>query len=112
MPVAAVDAVDAVCIGSLPNRLSRLAEVVPLTALSLFTARLVIVVSSDFISTSGLEGETLDLGASVNLVDLDAAVVGALVVFIGNCVLGETSIDNKIIQVVELVVECGAVNHG
>ena len=98
----AVAAVDAVGICSLPNRLLGLDGVALLTALSLSTAGLAFVVLSDFISTSGLEGETLDLGALVNLVDLDAAVVGALVVFIGNCVLGETSIDKKIIQVVEL----------
>ena len=104
--------VDAVSICSLPNRLSGLDGVVLLTASSLFTAGLAFVVLSDFISTSGLEGETLALVASVNLVDLDAAVAGALVVFIGDCVLGETSIDKKIIQVVELGVERGAVDYG
>ena len=43
------------------------------------------MVMSDFIVTSGLGGETLDLGASVNLVDLDAGVDGdffAVIVFL------------------------------
>ena len=84
----AVAAVASAGICSLPNRLAGLAGLVLLTALSLFTAGLVFVVLSDFIVTSGLEVETLDLGASVNLVDLDADVVGALAVLIGECVFG------------------------
>lgn len=66
---------------------------------------------SDFIIESGLRVETLDLVASVNSVDLNAVVDGAFVIFIGKCVLGETSVDKKIIQIIELGVECGAVNH-
>ena len=84
---------------------------VQLTVLSLLTVEVELIELSDSIIKSGLRVDTLDLGASVNLVDLDAAVVGALVVFIGNCVLSETSVDKKIIQVVGLGVECGVVNH-
>ena len=81
-------AVASVEVCSLPNRFSlatALDVVVLLTALSLLTAGLVFVVMSDFIVTSGLEGESLDLGASVNLVDLDAGVDGdffAVIVFL------------------------------
>ena len=108
----AVTAVASVTVCSLPNRLSALAGVVLLTVLSLFIGLVGSIELSVFIVTSGLDGETLGLAASVNLVDLDAGVVGALVVFIVNCVCGGTSIDKKITQVVELGVECGAVNHG
>ena len=51
----------------------------------------------------------MDLVASVNSVDFGAV---DLFVFIGKCVLGETLVDKKIIQVVELGVEGGAVNNG
>ena len=109
--VVAVAVVDALGVCSLSNRLSALAGVVLLTALSLLTVEAELIELSDFMIKSGLRVDTLDLVASVNSVDLDADVDGALVVFIGNCVLSETSIDKKIIQVVELGVECGAVNH-
>ena len=54
---------------------------------------------SDFIIKSGLRVDTLDLVASVNSVDFGAE---DLFVFIGKCVLCETLVDKKIIQVVEL----------
>ena len=73
---------------SLSNRLSALAGGALLIVLSLLTVEEVVIELSDFIVTSGLGGETLDLGASVNLVDLDADVVGALAVLIGECVFG------------------------
>ena len=77
--------VDAVGACSLLNRLSALAGVVLLTALSLFTGLVGLIELSVFIVTSGLEGVTLGLGASVNSVDLDAAVDGvffAVIVFL------------------------------
>ena len=43
-----------------------------LTVLSLFTALIGLVESSDFIIKSGLWVDTLDSGASVSSVDLDA----------------------------------------
>ena len=98
-------AVASVAVCSLSNRLSALAGVMLLTELSLLTVEvelIELVELSGCIIICGLEGETLDLVASVNSVDLDAAVAGALVVFIGNCVWDETSVDKKIIQVVEL----------
>ena len=61
-----------------------------LTALSLLIvvvaliAMVELIELSDFIVTSGLEVDTLDLVASVNLVDLDAVVDGdffAIIVF-------------------------------
>ena len=47
-----------------------------MTALSLFTALIGLVELSDFIIKSGLWVDTLDSGASVNSVDLDAVVDG------------------------------------
>ena len=47
-----------------------------MTVLSLFTALTGLVVLSDFIIKSGLGVDTMDLGASVNSVDLDAVVDG------------------------------------
>lgn len=47
----------------------------------------------------GLMVDTLDSGASVNLVDLDTV---DLFVFIGKCVFDETLVDEIIIQVVKL----------
>ena len=70
---------------SLSNRLSALAGGALLIVLSLLTVEEVVIELSDFIVTSGLGGETLDLGASVNLVDLDAGVDGdffAVIVFL------------------------------
>ena len=84
----AVTAVASVAVCSLPNRLSALAGVVLLTALSLLTGLVELIELSDFIIKSGLRVDTLDLGASVNSVDLDADVVGALAVLIGECVFG------------------------
>lgn len=103
MAVASVD------VWSLPNRFSSataLAVVVLLTALSLLTAGLGLVELSGCIIIWRLEVDTWVSGASVNLVDLDAGVEGVFVVFIGNFVFDETLIDKKIIQVVELGVEC------
>ena len=95
-----VTTVASVAVSSLPNRLSVLAGEVLLTALSLFTALRGLVVLSDFIIKSGLGVvDTLDSGASVNSVDLDAV---DLFVFIGKCVFGETLICEILIQVVEL----------
>ena len=70
-----------------------------MTVLSLVTALIGLVELSDFIIKSGLWVDTLDLGASVNSVDLDAV---DLFVFIGECVFGETWICEILIQVVEL----------
>lgn len=82
-----------------------------LTALSLLTVEvelIELVELSGCIIICGLEVDTLDLVVSVNSVDFDAV---GLFVFIGKCVLGETLVDKKIIQVVELGVEGGEVNH-
>ena len=75
---------------------------VQLTVLSLLTEDVELIELSDFIIKSGLRVDTLGLVASVNSVDLDAV---GLFVFIGKCVLGETLVDKKIIQVVELGVD-------
>ena len=85
--VVSAAAVRPVAVYSLPNRLNALAGVVLLTALSLFTAGVELIELSDFIIKSGLRVDTLDSGASVNSVDLDAV---GLFVFIGKCVLCET----------------------
>ena len=80
--------VASVAVCSLSNRLSALVGVVLLAMLSLltelvaFTALVELIELSDFIIKSGLRVDTLDLGASVNSVDLDAVVDGAFVVFI------------------------------
>ena len=95
-------AVTSVAVCSLSNRFSlatALAVVVLLTALSLLTARLGLVELSGCTIICGLEVDTLDSGASVNSVDLDAV---DLFVFIGKCVFGETLICEILIQVVEL----------
>ena len=73
-----------------------------MTALSLFTALIVgveLIELSGCIIICGLMVDTMDLGASVNSVDLDAV---DLFVFIGKCVFGETLICEILIQVVEL----------
>ena len=58
-----------------------------MTVLSLVTALIGLVELSNFIIKSGLGVDTLDSGASVNSVDLDAV---DLFVFIWKCVLCET----------------------
>lgn len=86
----AVTAVASAVVCSLPNRSVGLDGVLLLTALSPLTAVVVLIALvelielSDFIVTSGLEVDTLDLVASVNLVGLDAVVDGfffAVIVF-------------------------------
>ena len=71
-----VTGIASIAVCSLSNRLSALAGVVQLTVLSLLTEDVELIELSDFIVTSGLEVDTLDLVASVNLVDLDAVVDG------------------------------------
>ena len=76
--------VTSVDVCSLPNRLSALAGVVLLSALSLLTVEVELIELDDFIIQSGLRVDTLDLVASVNSVDLDAVVDGdffAVIVF-------------------------------
>ena len=95
--------IDSVAVCLLSNRLSALAGVVLLTALSLLTVGVELVELSGCIIIWGLEVDTWISGALVNLVDLDAV---GLFVFIVDFVFGETSVDEIIIQVVELGVEC------
>ena len=80
-------AVASVAVCSLSNRLSALAGVVLLTVVSLLTVLVELIELSDSIITWGLRVDTLDLGASVNLVDLDEVVDGAFVAFI-TCFVG------------------------
>ena len=73
-----------------------------MTALSLFTALIVgveLIELSGCIIICGLMVDTLDSGASVNSVDLDAV---DLFVFIGKCVFGGTLSYKKLVEVVEL----------
>lgn len=96
--MAGMDVIS-VTVCSLSNRLSALVGVVQLTVLSLLTAEVELIELSDFIIKSGLRVDALDLVASVNSVDFGAV---DLFVFIGEYVFGETLVDKKIIQVVEL----------